>query len=989
MVHYASFTCRFGAFFFVVLHFWPGWSQIQPYPGMQQSHDLREMRGRDPRVWSDSTVDLGARSRAKHSGKDTKADDNMQAKFTWIRKRAFRRACRRATQNGRGGTMYRGHWMTTEALLGQRLSTVSDPAPRASVTSNRPLNLRQVPRLRVRTYNLGGVNTAVYDTLCAWLRTQPELDILFLQEIHFGFGREEATWVIPGWLFIVAPDSSSRYSGVGMVISTRIASPQTVSFCTWAPGRILQARCQGSRVNLDLFSVYQWVRKDSSDEVQSGKRSDLWHQLSRALGNVPRRNLLVVGGDLNSSVVSSPGLIGRGLLKDHEKRSDPELISMIEEHQLNGSVATQIDFVAVRKGAADRIAKQACTANIPFVAGWMLKRSALRVGECSRSLQERIACADRAASRHDLREVFSIIQQIAPKRTFAMTAMQEDPDLMQALAARQQLEEVWQGQDAKRLQKEEERPENSLPAKFHRGQTKGQNTSGKGSWDAWNQGHWGDGDKTSTPDYGTQALIRSMTKLVLRQEEELGRLRIDTSWMFFLDNQPDGLVPVLQRTAEQWQQQYEAQKVDTSLRVILFLAMIKEVASRLGGFLDQEAHMTRAVNVGWASPGATALSPMWHYQQWNPETRQVEAGSPNTITRFKAARRLEGDHAAAVVPFMLSLSLRSESAALCHAALVALDNNASMKYAALRLRPERGARSALAKEVEENYLQLSYTDWQRRSRQWQKLTLPESIYYDAQEGWLLWDGLCQALQMHGRTMPPALSVSGRNDLLAFARQELPEEAYMQLVTYADELSRSLPSTRDIGFPPQIADVEHSRHPAEELAWALLDEGRGSLWHAIRAIATLLPFDRCARRSASSPHMAFAAGAYGHHGYVGMHHHTQLMPRVCRLFNRFILSICPDHRWTSFQVLCDSLLDVHIDSQNARLDSFMIGISYFSEGAVWVQDSQGLDFEDVRGAVVTTMVRWVDDPAERSGQGAVNLSFVDLATDTAALFVQPV
>ncbi|CAE7675956.1 unnamed protein product [Symbiodinium microadriaticum] len=220
--------------------------------------------------------------------------------------------------------------------------------------------------------------------------------------------------------------------------------------------------------------------------------------------------------------------------------------------------------------------------------------------------------------------------------------------------------------------------------------------------------------------------------------------------------------------------------------------------------------------------------------------------------------------------------------------------------------------------------------------------------------------------MHGRTIPPALSVSGRNDLLAFARQELPEDAYMQLITYADELSRSLPHTRDVGFPPQIADMENIRHPAEEYAWTLLDEGRGSLWHAIRAIATLLPFDRCARRSASSPHMAFAAGAYGHHGYVGMHHHTQLMPRVCRLFNRFIFSICPDHRWTSFQVLCDSLLDMHIDSQNAKLDSFMIGISYFSEGAVWVQDSQGLDFEDVRGAVVATMARWVDDPAERSG-----------------------
>lgn len=319
--------------------------------------------------------------------------------------------------------------------------------------------------------------------------------------------------------------------------------------------------------------------------------------------------------------------------------------------------------------------------------------------------------------------------------------MQEDPDLAQALAARQQLEEVLAAgtsAEAKRLQKEEERPEQPNPPKFHRGQSKGQQP-GKGSWDAWSQQHWGE-DKTATPDYGTQALIRSMAKLMLRQEEELSRLRIDTSWMLFLDNQPDGLVPVLQTTAEQWQQKFEANKVDASLKVILFLAMIREIGNRLKGFPENEAQVTRAANVGWTTPGTGSTGPMWHYQQWNPETRQVErssrpplshhdalqhletlmqrAGSPNTVTRFKAARRLEGDHAAAVVPFMLSLSLRSESANLCHAALVALDNNACLKYAAVRLRPERGAPSALAKEVEENYLQLSYTDWQRRSRKW-------------------------------------------------------------------------------------------------------------------------------------------------------------------------------------------------------------------------------------------------------------------------------
>ena len=410
MAHTAYTTCRFGVFLFLTILFWLGWSQIQPYSDMSRMNNSRSLRSRDPRVGPDSTIGPEARSRAKQSGMDYKADDTTQVNFSWIRKRAFRRACRRAAQNGRGGTMYRGRWMTTEALLGQQQPAGHSAILRPTAARSQHQRERKVPRLRVQTYNLGGVNAAVYDTLCAWLRTQPDLDVLFLQEIHFGLGRTESTWAIPGWLFVVAPDPSARYSGVGLVISTRIASPQTVSFCTWAPGRILQVRCQGSRVSLDLFSVYQWVRKDSSDEQQAQRRTELWHQLSRAIGNVPRRNLLVIGGDLNSSVISRPGLIGRGLLSNNSVKYDPELISMIEEHRLcllntwgsarasrsatfqNGSIATQIDFVAIRRDAADRIAKQACPiaqdlapwrtgprhmpvkASIPFVAGWMLRR---------------------------------------------------------------------------------------------------------------------------------------------------------------------------------------------------------------------------------------------------------------------------------------------------------------------------------------------------------------------------------------------------------------------------------------------------------------------------------------------------------------------------------------------------------------------------------------------------------------------------------------
>ena len=232
-----------------------------------------------------------------------------------------------------------------------------------------------------------------------------------------------------------------------------------------------------------------------------------------------------------------------------------------------------------------------------------------------------------------------------------------------------------------------------------------------------------------------------------------------------------------------------------------------------------------------------------------------------------------------------------------------------------------------------------------------EVPLPAAVHADAQEGRLLWDRLCRELCEHDLSVPPALSVMGRNDLISHARNVLPSEAYTRFVQYADELCLSMQVASDVAFPPQIPGRPPHMHQAEELAWAFLEEGRGSLWHAVRALAEYLPLHGPKRRSALSPHLAFAAGAYGHHGYVGLHHYTTLMPRVCRLVNRFILSICPEHRWTSFQILCDSPLGVHVDSQNARLDSFIIGVSYFDNGQVWVQDHGGVDFEDVNGRMV--------------------------------------
>ena len=168
----------------------------------------------------------------------------------------------------------------------------------------------------------------------------------------------------------------------------------------------------GSSSYTGYFLSLQWVRKDLGDQGSPCKRADLWHGLGRAVGTVPRRNVLVPGGDLNAAIAPMPGLIGRGLLGCRGGTPDQELLDLIDTHQLcllntwgsarasscatfrNGTVATQIDFLAVRRAAADPYVKQACPialdlapsrdgpkhypvkASIPFAAGWRLSAPA-------------------------------------------------------------------------------------------------------------------------------------------------------------------------------------------------------------------------------------------------------------------------------------------------------------------------------------------------------------------------------------------------------------------------------------------------------------------------------------------------------------------------------------------------------------------------------------------------------------------------------------
>ena len=405
---------------------WPRGSQFPRAPAIFAMTDQQNEEF-DPRVGGDSRP----RPRATHSAAKISGRDISHTQFDWIKKRAYARACRRAA--AAGGTRYRGRWCTLRDLQGRRQGTLP-----GSAGSTSPPALRNVPRtqhasrrLRVLSYNVGGVTAELYDLLCRWIGQQKEADIVLLQEIHHGLGREESTWNIPGWSFVVAPDARNRHSGVAAIISHRVAGPDNISFCSWAPGRVLQIRCEGAKASIDVFCVYQWVRNAAYPEQREVQRTQVWNALSRALNAVPARNLLVIGGDFNAALLPERGLVGAGVHRHGGTNHDTDLNALLQTHGLcalntwgqarpsssatflNGQQSSQVDFLLTRRNAADQEARRArpielnlapwrhgprhrpVQANIPWVAGWWLSQRKHQTPRYDRAdMQETLAKGD-------------------------------------------------------------------------------------------------------------------------------------------------------------------------------------------------------------------------------------------------------------------------------------------------------------------------------------------------------------------------------------------------------------------------------------------------------------------------------------------------------------------------------------------------------------------------------------------------------------------
>ena len=77
------------------------------------------------------------------------------------------------------------------------------------------------PHLTAICYNIGGVTQECYDLFKHWLlQTRCTADVVILTETHWGLGKEDGRWTIPGWIVLTTADEHSRYSGVGVTLES-------------------------------------------------------------------------------------------------------------------------------------------------------------------------------------------------------------------------------------------------------------------------------------------------------------------------------------------------------------------------------------------------------------------------------------------------------------------------------------------------------------------------------------------------------------------------------------------------------------------------------------------------------------------------------------------------------------------------------------------------------------------------------------------------
>ena len=323
--------------------------------------------------------------------------------YSQIRKCSYPNACRRALRDDDTVT-YRGQPLTPQQVRSQGHCPPEAASCPSQHSSNRRGGRRFRP-LRVVSWNPGHLGSQQWSEIKDWLTHEATsvCDVLLLQETHWS---SSAQFSVSGWTCIssasetppkaeprsrgrgrgskaphpqphrtaAADAPASRADGVIALLSPRIASGQ-IRWREHVVGRVLEVRFMFEGSPQVVMCVYQHVW--SSAKTPQQNRSDRGHvlaSLSKALRQIPSRLSLVVAGDFNSTLFSSPRLVGPRVCPEAERPDSAGFQEFIASHNLvalntwhapcprtfsQQDSTSQIDFILTKEIQAGGPAKQA------------------------------------------------------------------------------------------------------------------------------------------------------------------------------------------------------------------------------------------------------------------------------------------------------------------------------------------------------------------------------------------------------------------------------------------------------------------------------------------------------------------------------------------------------------------------------------------------------------------------------------------------------
>ena len=343
--------------------------------------------------------------------------------YSSLRKRSFKSACRRAVV-AQQPVSYRGQQLTPVQVRRSGNCPPRYPGQSSGRPTRRRAGLAN-RELRVLSWNAGHLGQQQWAEIKSWLQTEAKqvCDVFVLQETHWQASAEFSTagWYCissasdyvpteedktPGSSAQPAPTepagawpnkprpkhkslrgskgpSTTKADGVMVLLSPEIPT-NTVRWKEHMKGRLLETRFDWHGARTTVLAVYQHVWSPAKT-VQANKqdRAAVLKSLSRCVRRVPARDTLVIAGDFNSSVSSTPRLVGPRTLTPQEARSDEaELTNFVRTHHLavlntwqvssphtfvQGDSRTQIDFLLTKVSSSGGSVKQAAPlANFPL-----------------------------------------------------------------------------------------------------------------------------------------------------------------------------------------------------------------------------------------------------------------------------------------------------------------------------------------------------------------------------------------------------------------------------------------------------------------------------------------------------------------------------------------------------------------------------------------------------------------------------------------------